>query len=418
MISPVRRKGWIAGVLSHSAIAVFALTSVLVFADVAAPTAQAQSFTVLHSFTGGTDGSYPGASLTMDAKGDLYGTTGNGGAGACSAGHPGCGTVFQIDTTGTETVLFGFPGKFGRNGESPDAAVVRDLATGDLYGVSADGGGTSHYGVVFRVQPNGHQTVLHSFAGGSDGAYPNSLVRDSSGNLYGTTSAGGGTGCGGGGCGTVFLLTASGKETVLYRFAGGSDGIGPNSLIRDSAGNLYGTTSFGGSSQYFGTVFTVNKFGTESVLYSFTGGTDGANPAATLLLDKTGEFYGTTYTGGAYNFGTVFKLNKFGNEAVLYSFTGGADGAYPAAGLVRDSAGNFYGTTVWGGASSDGVVFKLDSTGTETILHTFAGYPTDGAAPNGLIRDAAGNLYGTTYQGGGTACFEGRGCGIVFKLTP
>lgn len=200
--------------------------------------------------------------------------------------------------------------------------MERDPETGDLYGITADGGGTSHYGVVFKVEPNGKQTVLYRFTGGSDGAYPNSLVRDSSGNLYGTTSAGGGTGCGGSGCGTVFSLTANGKETVLHSFAGGSDGINPNSLVRDAEGNLYGTTSFGGSFEYFGTIFAVNKFGTESVLYGFTGGADGAYPAATLLLDKTGEFYGTTHGGGAYNYGAVFKLNKFGKESVLYSFTG------------------------------------------------------------------------------------------------
>ena len=209
--------------------------------------------------------------------------------------------------------------------------------------------------------------------------------------------------------------------TVLYWFKGlQDDGINPEAgLVRDKAGNLYGTTGHGGDGTNFGTVFKLDTTGKETLLHSFAGGaTDGQNPYAGLVRDKTGNLYGTTSFGGAsgigLGLGTVFKLDTTGKETLLYSFAGGAtDGQSPQAGLIRDNAGNLYGTTVLGGASGLGTVFKLDTTGKETALHSFTGRPRDGAIPlAGLIQDAAGNLYGTTVSGGLL------GLGTVFKLTP
>jgi uncharacterized repeat protein (TIGR03803 family) len=206
---------------------------------------------------------------------------------------------------------------------------------------------------------------------------------------------------------------------VLYSFAGGTDGANPSAgLIQDSSGNLYGTTYKGGTAG-FGAVFKITSAGSESVLYSFAGGTDGANPLAGLIQDSTGNLYGTTYGGGTTSVGTVFKLTTAGVETILHSFTGGTDGANPWAGLIQDSAGNLYGTTSTGGITpvgsslSNGVVFKITPVGVETILYKFKGGTVDGAhSVAGLIQDSAGNLYGTTSGGGGL------GYGTVFKLTP
>src|SRR5271157_3231541 len=202
-------------------------------------------------------------------------------------------------------------------------------------------------------------------------------------------------------------------ESVLHSFPGSPDGANPYAgLVRDAQGNLYGTTVNGGA-QAKGTVFKVDATGNETVLYSFTGaGGDGANPEAGLVPDAQGNLYGTTYAGGASNAGTVFKVDTTGNETVLYSFTGaGGDGAGPTGLLVRDAQGNLYGTTVFGGASGKGTVFKADATGNETVLYSFTGAGGDGANPEaGLVPDAQGNLYGTTDAGGAS------NAGTVFKV--
>jgi uncharacterized repeat protein (TIGR03803 family) len=366
-------------------------------------TAQAQTYTVLHRFKGyPTDGDRPAQGrLIGDSTGKLYGATQNGGA-------SDAGVVFKLDKTG-ETVLYSFTG--GKDGAYPKLAG-RDPA-GNLYGATPFGG-ASDYGVVFKLDTTGTETVLYSFTGGKDGASPYAgVIRDSTGDLYGTTAFGGSSGAG-----VVFELDTTGTETVLYSFTGLGDGGTPiGGLDRDSAGNLYSTTVSGGASGD-GVVFKLDTTGAETVLHSFTGA-DGANPDAGVIRDAAGNLYGTTVSGGASGYGTVFKLDTGGTETVLYSFKGGADGSGPEAGLIRDPAGNLYGTT-YGGGTCCGVIFKVDTAGTETVLYSFSG-GADGAYPAaGLIKDAAGNLYGTTYSGGITQgnCALSGGCGVVFMLEP
>jgi uncharacterized repeat protein (TIGR03803 family) len=308
--------------------------------------------TVLHSFTGGDDGGYPAAGLIADASGNLYGTTGFG-------GDAGYGTVFRVTQSGTETVLHSFT---NADGAYPLAGLIADAA-GNLYGTT-EGGGANGYGTVFKLTPSGTETVLHSFTN-ADGAFPLAgLIADADANLYGTTNNGGASGYG-----TVFKVTPSGIETVLHSFTGGADGGYPfATLIADVAGNLYGTTSNGGASGY-GVVFALTPSGAETVLHSFTG-SDGGYPKAGLIADAAGNLYGTTNYGGAnVYYGTVFELTASGTETVLYSFTSGGDGANPSAALVADAAGNLYGTTMNAGASGYGTVFKLN------LQAHFAGVP-------------------------------------------
>jgi uncharacterized repeat protein (TIGR03803 family) len=352
--------------LRRATIALAALTA-FGLGVVATTSAGAQSLSVLHSFAG-PDGAIPYSTLIMDKAGNLYGTTSGG-------------TVFKLDASGNVTVLHRFTGSPG-DGASP-------------------------------------------FAG---------LIMDKAGNLYGTTAAGGAGTCnllGPPGCGTVFKLDTSSNETVLHSFAGyPTDGANPiGALIMDKAGNLYGTTPFGGAGTCnvvapgCGTVFKLDTSGNETVLHSFTGG-DGANPYyGALIMDTAGNLYGTTLSGGASGGGTVFKLDASGNETVLHSFPGyPGDGESLWGGLIMDATGNLYGVTVGGGASSNcfggcGTVFRLDTSGNETVLHSFTG--GDGAFPEAaLIMDKGGNLYGTTYFGGTGTCsgFSVPGCGTVFRL--
>jgi len=362
--------------------------------------AQGQTYTkkVIYSFAGGSDGADPLAGLVRDGTGNLYGTTYGG-------GDYGSGTVFRLDTTGKEAVLHSFSG--GPDGGYPYAGLILDAAS-NLYG-TADAGGVHNYGAVFEMPAGGAEGVLYSFTGtGGDGADPLAgLIRDGVGNLYGTTASGGASGLG-----TVFKLSAGGAETVLHSFRGGSDGEYPEAgLVQDGVGNLYGTTYAGGASG-FGTVFKIDAKGNETVLYSFRGGADGEYPSAGLVRDAAGNLYGTTNSGGASGDGIVFKISPAGKETVLHSFKGGKDGEYPYASVIRDAAGNLYGTTYGGGASGWGTVFEINPTGKETVLYSFAG-AADGASPEGgLVQDAAGHLYGTTKYGGAL------GAGTVFELSP
>jgi uncharacterized repeat protein (TIGR03803 family) len=239
-------------------------------------------------------------------------------------------------------------------------------------------------------------TVLYNFDGASHGGDPYaSLIRDAAGNLYSTVGYGGGTSFSGG----VFQVAPDGTETMLYSFTGGADGAFPFSpVVRDSAGNLYGTTSQGGSANA-GVVFKVDPSGTETVLHSFTGGADGIIPIGGLVRDKAGNLYGTTSQGGTSNDGIVFKISPSGKETILHTFTGSAtDGKYPSyTSLLLDAKGNFYGVTEEGGSADGGILYSLSKTGKLTILHSFTGGTTDGCNVLGTpFMDAAGNFYGTT----------------------
>jgi uncharacterized repeat protein (TIGR03803 family) len=369
---------------------------------------QAQTYRVLFQFRSGAGGANPNAGLVLDLSGNLYGTT-------ASDGAFDSGVVFELNSNGKESVLHSFTGT-GGDGEYPLAGLVRD-ADGNLYGTTYDGGtyggvcGSSGCGTVFKVDANGKETRLHRFSGNPDGWVPYAgLVRDAAGNLYGVTLNGGTYNSG-----TVFKIDKNGKESVLYSFNG--DGQGPNSpwggVIRDAAGNLYGTTANGGTS-FGGVVFKLETTGALTVLHNFDTQTqDGYFPAGNLVRDAAGNLYGTTEFGGTSGSGTVFKVNASGNETVLHNFAGGtADGGLPfLSGLLRDAKGNLYGVTDEGGAFSFGTVYKLDPAGKETILHSFNG--KDGKIPYGtLIMDHAGNLYGTTNGGGA------HNAGVVFELTP
>lgn len=336
---------------------------------------------------------------------------------ACSVSN-GSGTVGSSSVTGinvscaagTETVLYSF-GANATDGEEPYAGLVRD-STGSLYGTTYRGGANS-LGTVFKVSASGTESVLYSFgASASDGIYPHGgLIMDSSANLYGTTTGGGANVDD---SGTVFKISPSGSETILHTFSGPPDGQGPyGGLIMDSAGNLYGATDGGGVHEGDGTVFKIAS-GTETVLYSFgVSANDGSQPIAGLIMDGAGNFYGTTLGGGTIDRGTVFKIAS-GTESVLYSFSAGVtDGQQPESDLIMDSAGNLYGTTVGGGANEDGTAFKISPSGTEAILYSFGASTTDGLAPfAGLIMDSAGNLYGTTAGGGA----HSNG-GTIFKIS-
>jgi uncharacterized repeat protein (TIGR03803 family) len=394
-------------------------TTILASTVIATVAAQAQTYTVLHRFTGSPDGAGPLAGLIADPAGNLFGTTPVGGA-------SGWGTVFKVDNTG-EKVLYSFPAgpAEGETGGGPAGGLIRDSA-GNFFGTTQEGG-ASNAGTVFKLDTAGNPTILYSFTGGADGGLPlRGVIRDAAGNLYGTTYAGGqftNTCQFRNGCGVVFKIDPAGAYNVLYFFRNGPDGAQPMAgLIRDSEGNLYGTTQHGGVFD-FGTVFRLDKSGV-TVLHSFRGGTDGVGPYAGLIRDQAGNLYGTTYVGGASGGGTVFKVDTADAETVLYSFAGGADGGYPAAGLAMDSAGNLYGTTQGGGVASwysgYGVVFEVQLSGMETVLYTFT-QGSDGGVPSAaLTLDSAGNLYGTTQLQGG---YTGRGefpfgCGVVFKIAP
>jgi uncharacterized repeat protein (TIGR03803 family) len=395
--------------------------------------ANADSFSVLYYFKGpdAGDGYSPHAGLVQDTAGNFYGTTLFGGD---TCRRSGCGAVYKLAPDGTETLLYSF-GHGETDGFLPFGDLVFDKQ-GNLYGTTKGGGeGGTGSGTVFELTPNGTETTIQSF-GGYDGAYPFAGLVMHKGNLYGTTSVGGsGSNCyqGQSGCGTVFELSQSDGtwiETVLYNFQGGaSDGAYPEAeLVRDNAGNLYGTTVYGGGSGCggygCGTVFKIAPDGTETVLHVFSGANDGAMPLAGLILDGSGNLYGTTWEGGTSQDGIVFELAPDGTETVLHNFLGGNDGRWPLSKLLRTKTGALYGTTFYGGGTGCGgfgcgTVFKLAPDGTETVLHAFR--RTDGARPrSALIADKSGYIYGTTSEGGNrhANCRDdpGSGCGTVFKL--
>jgi uncharacterized repeat protein (TIGR03803 family) len=399
------------------------------------------TYRVLHRFNG-KPGEWPTSRVTPDAAGNLYGTTSGGGKAGCSA-YATCGTVFELERT-AEGYNYKTLHEFdGTDGGVPAAGVILD-ASGNLYGTTP-AWGLYGYGTVFQVTPTSHgrwkEKVLHSFQG-YEGANPDGdLIFDSQGNLYGTTY----TGFIQNGGGVVFQLSPSSKgewtETTLVGFQGGSGqgDIPSGALTFDTAGNLYGATRFGGTTGN-GVVFELtpqsNGQWTETVVYSFAGGTDGGVPTGDLVFDTRGNLYGTTASGGdlhcKYNgCGVVFELSQTSGtwqDNTLYVFCSARrckDGAWPAAGVTFDASGNLYGTTLAGGVAGCtfcGTVFKLTpETGgkwTYKAIHHFAQQSAGGTGPEaGVIFDSRGRLYGTTNGGGDLNCFSG-GCGVVFEMAP
>jgi uncharacterized repeat protein (TIGR03803 family) len=373
---------------------------------VATTPAHAQTFSVVHNFTGGNDGGVPYNGFVA-AGGVFYGTTSTGGA-------SGDGVIFKINSSGSQTVLHSFSG--GTDGANPWGQLIR-AKSGVLYGTTT-GGGATGTGTVFQVSGK-DETVLYSFAGGRDGATPLAgLVEDAAGNLYGTTSAGGANGNG-----TVFKLTAAKTkgaawtETVLYSFGKGSDGATPyGGLIFDAAGNLYGTTSAGGANAY-GTVFQLvaGSPWTENILYNFQNTDDGGVPYAGLIADKKGNFYGAATEGGSNGGGTVYELtpsNGTWGFNVLYSVPGwGISGTF--RNVVLDGSDKIYATTHCDGANNAGTVYELSRKGgtwNYTLLYTFTG-GSDGLYSVSDLVLYDGKLYGTTLYGGSD------GSGVVYEIT-
>ncbi len=409
------------------------MTATLIVALILAPGAWAASnYKILYNFTGGTDGSQPRAGiLILDASGNLYGTTNAGGA-------SGNGTVFKLaknsDGSWTETVLYSFAG--GTDGAAPYTGVTFDTS-GNLYGTTVFGGDYSA-GIVYQLVPNSDGTwaesVLYSFTGGTDGASPwAGVIFDATGALYGTTEGGGASGVG-----VVYKLTPTSggawTETVLHSFTGGKDGINPlwGKLTFDAVGNLYGVAGAGGTGNCgnwagpdCGVVFelTPQSDGTwkEQVIFTFHGRYSGFLPTGPVTFDSAGRLYGAAQ-GWNGNYGNVFKLTLGAKgkwtERVLHVFAGNQDGAYPHAGPVFDVAGHLYSTTFFGedlnGDCCYGQVFKLvpHTYGwTKYALHRFRGPPQDGSNTSaGVVLDAAGNVYGTTDNGGTS------GNGVVFEI--
>jgi uncharacterized repeat protein (TIGR03803 family) len=389
--------------------------------------AQGQSYTyqALYSFAGAPDAAATQWGLALDTEGNLYGTSPQGGA----FGH---GTVFKLDSTGRETILHSFSGT-GGDGVTPDAGVILD-AQGNLYGSTTAGGNNScGCGIIFKLDPAGTETILHTFTGtGGDGMRPSGdLVLDAQGNLYGTASSGG-AGFGG----IAFKLTMSGVETVLHSFACCATGS-PSGLLRDAAGNFFGATASGGTGHGqgcgnfgCGTLFELTKNGNLIVLHSFDPSVgDGGIPNRRLVMDAQGNLYGTTYLGGhpfrtrPIGSGIVFKVDPHGNETILHIFCplghdtkpSCPDGAWPKGGLIMDSVGNLYGTTFSGGAhSGNGTIFRVDPAGNETVPYSFAKSNGHGYSPiTNLVIDGQGNFYGTASRGGT------NDIGVVFgMLTP
>jgi uncharacterized repeat protein (TIGR03803 family) len=379
---------------------------------------------VLYSFCalpGCSDGSYPEGGVIFDAARNLYGTTNVGGA--------GYGTVFTLTLDSGKWILKTiYTFTTAEDGFGPTNLVFDNQ--GNLYGTTGYGGGSlmcsnGGCGTVFQLVPvNGVWTknTLYAFTGGADGSVPlTGVVLDNAGNLYGTTWEGGTNGAG-----TVFELVRSGNvwtEVVLHSFTGGIDGGTPLSgLVLDNRGHLYGTTSRGGSAN-FGTVFEVaptQNGWRERVLHSFTGRvSDGAVPwAGSLILDRAGNLYGTTSGGGTSNFGTVFQLSRpqpgVVIETILCNFLGGNDGSAPYTGVIIDSAGNLYGTTSVGGIGLNGTVFTLTNVGglwTKKVLYSFNA--TNGSEPFGnLVFDRVGHVYGAAASGGP------HDTGVVFEIAP
>jgi uncharacterized repeat protein (TIGR03803 family) len=383
--------------------------------------ATSAQYKLLHAFKGTPDGASPLAGLVV-FKGKLYGTTLNGSQNYCSAScggnhcYLGCGTVFSITDAGKERIVYNFKGDFNNAGDGAWPYATLIALNGTFYGTTG-GGGTAFDGSVFSATKSGKEKVLYSFTGGNDGSDPEANLINVKGTLYGTTVYGGSTNCNGSGCGTVYKITTAGKEGVLYAFTGGNDGYRVFAPLTYWKGNFYGATLQGGGTgcggDGCGTIFEMSLSGKETVIYRFAGTPAGAFPNG--LTAVKGVLYGTTEGGGAENSGTFFSITPKGAFTALYSFLDIPDGNLPGATLLYAN-GEFYGTTVGGGTSGNGTVFQINSAGGESVLYSFLG-GSDGADPQAPVIEKGRTLYSTTYKGGGAGC-GGYGCGTVFSVTP
>jgi len=408
-----------AGSLVFAFVASFFLVASLSYS------AQSQTYTVIHNFTGGQDGGQPAAGPTLDPAGNLYGTAFYGGGSSNCAG--GCGVVYKLTKHNSSWLLnplYSFTG--GDDGAYPDYGALTFGPDGSPYGTTSSAG-LDESGTVFNVKPRPSacpsiictwvETTVHQFGTGDDGLQPlGSVAFDTAGNMYGTTYLGGTAGMG-----TVFEATRSGQswtESVIYSFAGGSDGANPVAgLTLDSAGNLYGTTYSGGANGW-GTVFKLSPSGsswTKTILYNFQNANDGRAPAGGVIFDQAGNLYGSTRFGGANSGGVVYELSPSGDNwtlTTLYSFTGVAG---PYNNLTFDANGNLYGTTYRDGADLAGSVFELTQSGgnwTFTDLYDFTGGNDGGYPTSSVAVDAHGTIYGTASSGGSSDQ------GVAFEITP
>lgn len=415
---------------------ILAITLAALLVTIGARPASAQTFSVIHSFTGGGDGFQPWAGVTIDQGGNLYGTTSE-----FTADPPGSGTVFQMKYKNGAWTLQTLE-NFNLIGGGPLVPEGRAVIGpgGALYGTSFYGGGgfctELGCGSVYLLQPPGNVcksfdcpwkvTSQYSFQGPpNDGFEPAFVdpVFDAAGNMYGTTTEGGANGVG-----NVFMLVRSNGQWTsanIHQFDG-FDGMYPQSSVTlDAQGNIYGTAWMGGPNG-FGAVFKLTRSGdnwTEETLYGFPNSSDGQYPVGGLVFDQQGNLYGTTYSGGVNGGGTVFELSPSGggwNFSVIYSLAGQGRDPGPFDTLTMDSSGNLYGTTYGGGSMGDGSVFKLTKNSgswTYTDLHDFSN-GTDGGNPiGGVSIDANGNLYGTTSGGGSPGNCNGP-CGVVWEIMP
>ena len=371
------------------------------FSGLATTNAGSQTFSTLYSFQGAPDGANPLGGVYVSASGSIYGTTGNGGITGNPCYDNGCGILFKLEPSGKETVLYSFTGM--QDGRFPASKLTPD-GLGNLYGSTHKGGDPDCYfegcGTVFRVAPGAQPSFVFQFDG-LNGLYPANVTRGPHGLLYGATSAGGAADRG-----TVYSVTPLGGQTVLHSFGQGQDACEPlGTLAFDAAGNLYGTASQGGPSGH-GAVFKITKDGVYSIVFDFPDFSDGGEPQSNVIVDEKGNLYATADS-------VIFELTA-GQETVLFHFSGGAQGSVPVS-IVRDKQGNIYGSLYHEGdpQCSCGTLYKLDTKGNFSILHTFTGKNGDGAFPTGdLALDAAGNLYGTTMWGGTF------GHGVVYKIKP
>jgi len=408
--------------------------------------APAAKLTYLYAFgSKRPDGDQPNGPMIQASDGNFYGTTAAGGPNSCRPGDAiPCGVIFKITPDGQESVLYAF-GSVPNDGYTPYGALIQG-SDGALYGTTTNGGAFGGGGTVFRVTLAGQYTILYSFgATATDGVVPNGLIQGKDGNFYGTTASGGANHCtqipqAGGNCGTVFKVTPNGAETVLYSFgAFASDGVEPGGLIQGADGNFYGTTQNGGANSCSssgethdcGTLFKVTPAGVETVLHSFGSGQnagflgqDGIAPTGTLALASDGSIYGATSSGGEgrcgglFGCGTIFRFTTAGTLAIVYAFSvnSRADGDGPS-GLTIGPDDNLYGTTTSGGAfscDSCGTAFRLTPSGTLNTLYSFGPVNQAPNAPiGGLVRGKDGAFYGITRSG----VAGSTGSGTVFKLT-